>query len=74
MKACKCGKNNYVWSVDDLFRSWLKCVDCGSNFFDDDIGVILINWRFTDISQITVEDVLISNIRENGVVRNHNAL
>ena len=69
MKACKCGKNNYKWSVDDLFRSWLKCADCGSNFFDDGIGVILINWDFTNTNDFNIDDVLRSNAGENSVVK-----
>jgi len=71
MKTCKCGKNNYVWSMDSMNRSWLKCTDCGSNFFDDGIGVILINWDFTDINHIKVDDVLKSNVHNNGVVIEH---
>ena len=74
MKQCKCGANNYEWKMDDLCRSWLKCSVCGTNFFDDDIGVILINWGFTDINHINIEDVLKSNAHENGVVTSHNAL
>ena len=68
MKECSCGKNNYKWSVDDFSQSWLKCANCEDNFFEDDIGVILINWRVTDINHITVEDVLKSNAHEDGVV------
>jgi hypothetical protein len=71
IKQCKCGRNNYEWMIDDFSRSWLRCSDCGSNFFDDEIGVILINWRCTDISHIRIEDVLISNTKENGVVSEH---
>ena len=52
MKTCKCGNNNYEWTNDDLLRSWLKCADCGDNFFDDGIGVILINWNETNIDEI----------------------
>ena len=72
MKVCKCGKNNYEWSVDNLCRSWLKCADCGDNFFSDGMGVILINWDATDINQINIEDVLKSNAHNNGVVVEHN--
>jgi len=68
MKTCKCGNNNYKWSVDELFQSWLKCADCGTNFFDDDIGVILINWRSTDINQISIDDVVKCNAQGNSVV------
>lgn len=71
MKTCKCGHNNYEWSVDGFSRSWLKCADCGTNFFDDGIGVILINWRFTDINHINIEDILKSNVHNNGIVVKH---
>lgn len=56
MYACKCGNNNYEWFVDELSRSWLKCADCGDNFFDDGIGVILINWDRTSIADINLVD------------------
>jgi hypothetical protein len=61
MKTCRCGSNNYKWAVDESFRSWLKCADCGSNFFSDGIGVILINWDNTDVNCINVNDVLENN-------------
>jgi len=52
MKKCRCGHNNYEWTVDSQLKSWLKCADCGENFFDDGIGVILINWDATNIDEI----------------------
>lgn len=69
MRPCRCGKNNYEWSVDESSRSWLKCADCGSNFFDEGIGVILINWDFTTFDEINLDDVLKSNARGNAVLQ-----
>ncbi len=68
MKTCKCGNNNYEWSVGESFRSWLKCADCGSNFFDDGVGVILIKWDFTSLDDWDLDDVLEANESGNGVL------
>lgn len=61
MKQCKCGNNSYEWTVDELYRSWLKCADCGDNFFSDGVGVVLINWYNTDVNRINLDDVLKNN-------------
>lgn len=68
MKNCKCGKCNWEWQMDDKLRSWITCADCGDNMFDKGVGVILINWHLTDINDINIEDVLRSNVHNNGIV------
>jgi len=71
MKSCNCGTNNYEWVLDSKLRSFLLCKDCNTNFFDEGIGVILINWEKTDISKICTTDVLTDNINNNGVLRSN---
>ena len=51
-RSCKCGKNNWVWDIDESLKSWIKCQDCQTSLFDEGIGVILINSDKTDISKI----------------------
>ena len=66
---CHCGTDNWEWTLDTLARSWIKCKDCGDNMFPKGIGVILINWDATSINHINIEDVLRSNIDNEGVVK-----
>lgn len=68
LNKCHCGTDNWEWSIDARLRSWIKCKDCGDSMFPEGIGVILINWDVTDIYNINIEDVLRSNIDNEGVV------
>ena len=70
IKQCKCGSNNYQWCLDDKLQSWIKCADCGTNLFADDIGVILINWKATNTDDFDIVDVLRSNVNNDGIVSN----
>lgn len=67
---CSCGKNNWEWTLDSQYRSWIKCKDCGDNMFEDGIGVILISWEKTDINQIDLATVLRANMVNKGIVQN----
>lgn len=68
MNLCKCGIRDWGWEIDSRLRSWIRCKACGGSMFDDGVGVILINWDFTDINDINIEDVLRSNIQNKGIV------
>lgn len=68
MKECKCKKCDWQWELGEGLTSWIKCAGCGDSMFDEGIGVILINWQFTDINEFNIGDVLRSNKFNNGVV------
>ncbi len=68
MKKCSCGIGEWRWELDKDLTSWIRCAGCGDSMFDKGIGVILINWDFTDINEINIEDVLRSNKYNNGIV------
>jgi len=60
--TCTCGQNNWQWQIDESSRSWIRCRNCGDSMFSPDIGVILINWKATDLPpDWTVDDVLETN-------------
>lgn len=68
MKKCNCGKCNWEWQVDSDLTSWVRCKNCNSNMFDKGIGVILINWDFTNIRDINIIEVFHSNKHNSGIV------
>ena len=52
---------NHEWKfqIDEDFTSWIRCKKCNENMFGKDIGVILINWKKTDIDAVYLEELLI---------------
>lgn len=59
MKAinCTCGKNLWEWCLDGVTRSWIKCAGCGDKMFGPDIGVILIHWGSTSLTDVHPGDL-----------------
>jgi hypothetical protein len=65
---CTCGLRNWQWGLDSLMRSWIKCENCGDSMFEPGVGVVLINWDFTDLDKWTLKDVLGANKEGHGIV------
>jgi len=60
-------EHSWKWVLDDKMKSWIRCEKCHESMFADDIGVILINWKFTDW-EYTIKDVLLGNISNRGII------
>lgn len=55
MKQCRCKENEWEFKLDSKSQGWIKCRYCGDSMFEDDIGVILINWIETNPNNLRVE-------------------
>ncbi|KKN59403.1 hypothetical protein LCGC14_0542380 [marine sediment metagenome] len=67
-KTCKCGQNEWQWVLGEESTSWIRCQKCGDSMFGPDIGVILINWKATDLDKWDLGDALAANRDNEGVV------
>ncbi len=52
---CTCGLFGWQFEIDEFGQSWIRCSECKENMFEEDIGVILINWSVTNPGNLRIE-------------------